>query len=190
MKVSYCCTHNAGNIIKSHNKKLVDSSKHHAQPCSCWKQEDCPLERKCRSENIIHKCIFSTSGDPDKVYLGTAEGYFKKRYYKHISSFKNERPINKTTLVKYAWEQKQSHDIDLHWNGISSNLCHLILILREAACYPYTKSLKFWPTQTKISYWTKCQNLFLNDVILTSIYGSAIKLMVDDILFNTFLITA
>ena len=114
----------------------------------------------------------------------------KKRYYNHISSFKAKTQMNKTTLAKYVWEQKQSHDIGLHWNGISSNLCHLILILRKAACYAYTKSLKFWPTQTKMSYWTKGQNLFLNVVILTSIQCPAIKLMIDDILFNTFHITA
>ena len=70
--------------------------------------------RKCRTENIIYICIASTSGHPDKVYLGTAEGDFKKRYYNHISSFKNETQMNKTTLAKYVWEQKQSHDIGLH----------------------------------------------------------------------------
>ena len=114
MKVSNCCTQNVGNIIKSHNKKLINSSNHHEQPCNCRKKEDCPLEGKCRTENIIYKCIASTSGHPDKVYLGTAEGDFKKRYYNHISSFKNETQMNKTTLAKYVWEQKQSHDIGLH----------------------------------------------------------------------------
>ena len=33
-------------------------------------------EGKCRTENIIYKCIASTSGHPDRVYLGTAEGDF------------------------------------------------------------------------------------------------------------------
>ena len=86
VKVSYCCTQNVENIIKSHNKKLINSSNHHEQPCNCRKKEDCPLEGKCRTENIIYKCIASTSGHPDKVYLGTAEGDLKKRYYNHISS--------------------------------------------------------------------------------------------------------
>ena len=36
------------------------------------------MEGECRTENIIYKCIASTSGHPDKVYLGTAEGDFKK----------------------------------------------------------------------------------------------------------------
>ena len=76
VKVSYCCTQNVGNIIKSHNKKLINSSNHHEQPCNCRKKEDCPLEGKCRTENIIYKCIASTSGHPDKVYLGNTEGDF------------------------------------------------------------------------------------------------------------------
>ena len=122
MKISYCCTQNVGNIIKSHNKKLINSSNHHEQPCNCRKKEDCPLEGKCRTENIIYKCIASTSGHPDKVYLGTAEGDFKKRYYNHISSFKNETQMNKTTLAKYGWEQKQRHTITptLKWYIVKS----------------------------------------------------------------------
>ena len=111
MKVSYCCTKNVRNIIKSHNKKLINSSNHHAQQCNCRTKEDCPLERKCRTEIIIYKCIISTSGHLDKVYLGNAEGDFKKIYYNHITSFKNETQINKTTLEKYVWEQKQRHNI-------------------------------------------------------------------------------
>ena len=107
MKASYCCTQNVENISKSHNKKRVNLSNHHEQPCNCRKKEDYPLEGKCRTENIIYKCTFSTSGHPDKVYLATAEGDFKKRYYHHISSFKNESQMNKTTLAKYVWEQNQ-----------------------------------------------------------------------------------
>ena len=122
VKISYCCTQNVGNIIKSHNKKLINSSNHHEQPCNCRKKEDCPLEGKCRTENIIYKCIASTSGHPDKVYLGTAEGDFKKRYYNHISSFKNETQMNKTTLAKYVWEQKQRHNLTptLKWYIVKS----------------------------------------------------------------------
>ena len=38
VKVSYCCTQNVGNIIKSHNKKLINSIIHHEQPCNCRKK--------------------------------------------------------------------------------------------------------------------------------------------------------
>ena len=56
VKVSYCCIQNVGNIIKSHNKKLINSSNHHAQPCNYRKKEDWPFEGKCRNENITYKC--------------------------------------------------------------------------------------------------------------------------------------
>ena len=80
MRNNYCCTQNVGNIIKSHNTKLINSSNHHEQSCSCRKKEDCPLEEKCRTENVVYKCIASTSGPPDKLYSGTAEGDFTKPY--------------------------------------------------------------------------------------------------------------
>ena len=38
------------------------------------KKQECPLEGKCRSEDIIHKCVVTATGNPRKVYLGTAEG--------------------------------------------------------------------------------------------------------------------
>ena len=59
---------------------------------------------------------------PDKVYLGTAEGDFKIKYYNHISSFKNETQMNKSTLAKYVWEQRQRHNITppLKWYIVKS----------------------------------------------------------------------
>ena len=102
VKVNYSCTQNMGKIIKSRNMKLINLSNHHAQPCNCRKKEACRLQGKCRTENINCKCIVSTSGHPGKIYLGTAEGDFKKIYYNHISSFKNKTQMKKTTLAKYV----------------------------------------------------------------------------------------
>ena len=47
-------------------------------------------------------------GKPNKVYLGTAEGDFKKRFYNHRKSFNNEGSANDTTLSKYIWELKET----------------------------------------------------------------------------------
>ena len=47
VEVSYCCTQNLGNIIKSHNKKLISSNNQIILPCNCRKKEECPLEGKC-----------------------------------------------------------------------------------------------------------------------------------------------
>ena len=33
-------------------------------------------ERKCRTENIIYKCITATPVHPDQAYLGTTEDVF------------------------------------------------------------------------------------------------------------------
>ena len=37
------------------------------------KKRECRLEGKCRSEDIIHKCVVTATGHSRKVYLGTAE---------------------------------------------------------------------------------------------------------------------
>lgn len=67
---SYCRTQIVGNIMKLHNKTLINSSNYHAQPGNCTK--DFPSEGKCRTENTIYKYIISISGQPDKVHLGNA----------------------------------------------------------------------------------------------------------------------
>ena len=51
VKVSYCCTQNVASIIKSHNKKLINTSIK-ALPCNCKKKRECPLDGKWRTENI------------------------------------------------------------------------------------------------------------------------------------------
>ena len=59
-------------------------------PCNCREKEECPLEGKCRANDIIYRCIASATGFPNKVCFGTAQGEFKKRFYNHSSSFKNK----------------------------------------------------------------------------------------------------
>ena len=101
VKVSYCCTQNVASIIKSHNKKLINTSIKNTLPCNCRKKHDCPLDGKCRAENVVYKCIASVHGNPNKVYLGTAEGDFRQRFYNHRMSFNNEGHSTGTTLSKY-----------------------------------------------------------------------------------------
>ena len=42
------------------------------------------------------------------MYLGTAEGDFKKPFYNHRKSLNNESNANDTTLSKYIWELKET----------------------------------------------------------------------------------
>ena len=89
VKVSYCCTQNVASIIKSHNKKLINTSIKNILPCNCRKKHECPLDDKCRAENIVYKCIASVDGYTNKVFLGTAGGAFRQRFYNHRKSFNN-----------------------------------------------------------------------------------------------------
>ena len=84
---SYCCTQKLGNIIKSHNKKLISSNIHIILPCNCRGKEECLVEGKCRANNLVYKCIASAAGFAYKFYFGTAGGEFKKRFYNHNTSF-------------------------------------------------------------------------------------------------------
>ena len=71
-------------------------------PFNCRKKHECPLDGKCRVENIVYKCVALVHGYPKKVYLGTAEGDFKQRFYNHRMSFNNEGYSTDTTLSKYV----------------------------------------------------------------------------------------
>ena len=42
------------------------------------KKEACHSDEKRKTENIIYRCIVSTSSYPDKAHLGTVEGDFLK----------------------------------------------------------------------------------------------------------------
>ena len=42
------------------------------------------------------------------MYLGNAEGYFKKGFCNNRKSYNNEGNANDTTLSKYIWEVKET----------------------------------------------------------------------------------
>ena len=53
-------------------------------------------------QDIVYKCIASTSMNPGKTYLGTAERDFKKRYNNHTKSFRHKQYSKETTLSKFG----------------------------------------------------------------------------------------
>ena len=71
---------------------------------------------------LNYKCVASVHGYPNKVYLVTAEGDFKQRFYNHRMSFNNEGHSTDTTLSKYVWEIKRKLKImpSLKWYIIKS----------------------------------------------------------------------
>ena len=100
VKVSYSCTQNMSCMIKSHNKKVINKDVKESKSCNCRVKPECPLNGRCQVTDIIYKCAVLPPDKPNKVYFGTAEGDFKKRFYDHKKSFNNEGSANDTTLSK------------------------------------------------------------------------------------------
>ena len=98
VKVTQCFSQNVASIIKSLNKKLINTSMKNILPCNCRKKCEWPSDGKSRVENIACKCVASVDGYRNKVYLGTAEGDLKQCFYKHQASFNNEGHSRRNTF--------------------------------------------------------------------------------------------
>ena len=90
-------------------KKVTNEKITPRDQCTCKSSNDWPLDYNYQRRDIIYKCIASTTVIPDKIYLGTAEGNFRKRYYNHNKSFKNREKANNTTLSKNLWKVKDKY---------------------------------------------------------------------------------
>ena len=108
VKVSYSCTQNMSSMIRSHNKKVINKDVKESKPCNCRIKSECPLNGQCQVTDIIYKCTALSPDKPNKVYLETDEGEFKKRFYNHRKLFNNEGSANDTTLSNYIWKLKET----------------------------------------------------------------------------------
>ena len=90
VKVSSGCTQNMWQIMKGHNKKIVQKETQETLERNCRVKTDCPLNGDCKKESVMYK---------------------KQRYYDHVKSFKNEFYTNSTTLSRYVWETKKRKNV-------------------------------------------------------------------------------
>ena len=122
VKVSHCCTRNVASIIKSCNKKLINTSIKDTMPCNCRKKHECPVDGKCRAENLVYKCDASVDEYSSKGYLSTAEVDFPKSFYNHQILVNDKGYSTDTTHSKYVWEVKRNVKImpSLKWSIIKS----------------------------------------------------------------------
>ena len=67
IKISYSCMPNMDNIIKTHNSRIINSTKP-IEPinCNCRNKENCPLPNRCTIKNVIYKAIVTTSNSKRK----------------------------------------------------------------------------------------------------------------------------
>ena len=97
------------NISKSYKKNFppqinsTDYLKSIEQRACNWLNKDtCPLEQKCLTTNIDYKVKATSSNGnyPKKVYCGSCETTFKKRFSNHKKSFNLIEYENNTELSK------------------------------------------------------------------------------------------
>ena len=102
VKVSYGCTNNMSQIIKSHNNKMLCEKKKQTARCSCRNKNQCPLNGNCEIESVMYNCDVQTESTPKKTYIGITEGSWKARHRTHKHSFINEQRKNYTDFSRQA----------------------------------------------------------------------------------------
>ena len=78
LKLSYSCMNNMGNIIKSHNNRILKAT--NIQPedkCNCHNKDNCPLPGKCTTQNVIYEASHNTQ--QQQKYIGLTANSFKKQ---------------------------------------------------------------------------------------------------------------
>ena len=97
---------NVGNIIRSHNKSILEDShaKSKKKTCNCKNGEDCPMGGNCLEPSIVYGAAVITPNNVEP-YVGISEPPFKSRLYVHNLSF-NDRKYSNTELSKKVWEHK------------------------------------------------------------------------------------
>ena len=120
MKVSYCTMNNIPpqrqNPLPQKPPATAKTSK---KTCNC-RSTPCPLDGACLTKCIVYKATVHTD-DPqqEKIYIGSTEGEFEKRYGNQKMSFNNIKYSNSTTLSHHIWELKSAKtNYEIKWSII------------------------------------------------------------------------
>ena len=86
------------------------------------------------------------------IYLGTAEGDFKKRYYSHTTSFRNKRYTNDTSLSNYIWKIKEKHQENpsLKWSIVKMVPAYSYITKKCLLCLHEKLEIVNYPHHRKI----------------------------------------
>lgn len=111
IKISYSCMRNVSSIIASHNKKIL-SPEPPSRTCNCINKNNCPLQNKCLTQNVVYKAVVrNTSDDEIRNYAGMTQPIFKLRFSNHCRDANIARYKNSTELSKYIWSLKDDNKI-------------------------------------------------------------------------------
>ena len=119
VKLSYSTTKNFATIIQNHNRKiLAEDTQQEEKLCNCQNPNLCPVENKCKLENVVYKATVESKEKKNAIYIGSTTTSFKKRYSNHKKSFNHERYKNDTTLSTYIWNNNLQKDPKMKWKII------------------------------------------------------------------------
>ena len=111
VKLNYSSMRNMASIITSHNKTILRPNIQD-YGCNCRKKNECPMQNKCLTTNIIYEARVTNNIDiVEKIYFGLLKTSFKERYRNHNSSFRLQSRSKDTELSKYVWELKNENKI-------------------------------------------------------------------------------
>ena len=99
------------NIINTYNKKIINPPKDNiARTCNCIRRHQCPLNKKCLTNNALYQASITTNEEnPKENYYDVSQTAFKLRYANHKKKFSN---------IKYPTDKELSNE---YWNIISAN---------------------------------------------------------------------
>ena len=101
---------NMGSTTSSHNKQVLQTRNENYR-CNCRKKENCPLDNKCLTPNIIYEAqITNNTNDEHKKYLGVAATSFKEKYHNHTRDFKHKKYMKCIELSKYFKFEEPRHN--------------------------------------------------------------------------------
>ena len=120
IKLSYSCTRNMASIIKTHNSRVLKEVEvREDKPktlCNCVKKkkDQCPLQQKCLTENVIYQATVKTSTE-EKIYVGSTGRSFKARFGEHKHTLRHQGS-SQTELSKYVWAQRaKGEEPQIQW---------------------------------------------------------------------------
>ena len=91
--------------------KVLNNTTETEESCKCRNKNNCPLDGKCLTPNIIYEAQITSNqlNYKQKVYIGTTETDFKHRFNNHTKSLNLENYENDTELSKEYWTIKRKH---------------------------------------------------------------------------------
>ena len=144
LRLSYSCMPNIKSIISSHNKAVL-SDYHQSQTqtsdkeCNCRKKDQCPLDGKCLTQNVVYQATVTTQTSSDS-YVGLAIN-FKERYRNHTAHpFDTKARETKLNCLNTFGHSMTTTNLSPS-SGESLSSADLITVLATNVIYAYLRNM-------------------------------------------------